>query len=221
MSDMTIVCGIDEAGRGPVIGPMVLCAVCIDAKNHAKFKEIGAKDSKELTRTERTELVASIQQLATAYKLIAVEPVEIDAAVQSKTTNLNWLEADKQAELLNALKPDVVYIDCPSPNIKAFTDYIQKKLIKKIEIHCAHHADRDYPAVSAASILAKVERDRLIDELKKKIGLDFGSGYPSDPYTKAFLEKNWKKYSTIFRKSWAPFKKYAQRLTQKKLEGFN
>ncbi|MDO8661225.1 MAG: ribonuclease HII, partial [Candidatus Woesearchaeota archaeon] len=173
---MTIVCGIDEAGRGPIIGPMVLCGVCVRTEDHLKFKEMGARDSKELTPKQRNALVRGIKELATAYKLVVVEPEEIDKTLRSKGTNLNWLEADKQAEILNELKPDVVYIDCPSPNIKAFTSYIRERVEKKMEIICAHHADRDYPSVSAASILAKVERDRLVEELKKQIGINFGSG---------------------------------------------
>ncbi len=216
--DMTVVCGIDEAGRGPIIGPMVLCGVCVSAENHLKFKEMGARDSKELTPQQRNSLVKGIKDLATAYKLIIVEPAEIDKALRSKATNLNWLEADKQAEILNELKPDVAYIDCPSPNIKAFTSYIRERVKKKMEIICAHHADRDYPSVSAASILAKVERDRLIEELKKKININFGSGYLTDPTTQAFIQKHWKTHQQLFRHTWKPYQDKIAELTQGKLD---
>lgn len=203
---MTIICGIDEAGRGPIIGPMVLCGLCVEEKNHFKLKEIGAKDSKELTPKQRENLVEHIKKIATSYKLIVVEPAEIDTALRNEETNLNWLEADKQAELLNFLQPDVVYVDCPSPNIRAFTSYLSERISKKIKIHCAHHADKDYPAVSGASILAKVERDRLIEELKEKIGLNFGSGYLTDPKTQAFMQKYWKTHQQLFRHTWKPYK---------------
>ena len=207
-------CGIDEAGRGPIIGPLVLCGVVIHEGEEQALLELGVKDSKLLSPKQR-ERIAEILKKKYSYHLVEVPPAEIDAAVQGANTNLNWLEADKAAEVINTLKPEHVVLDCPSPNIKAFTNYILERVTnKKTVLHCAHHADRDFPVVGAASIIAKVTRDARIAELKKKIGVDFGSGYIADPTTAAFLQKYWNKYSEIFRHSWAPYEKIIQQKKQ-------
>ncbi len=211
---MKTICGIDEAGRGPLIGPLVLCGVVIHEGEEQTLLDWGVKDSKLLTPKQREKL-ADILKQKYSYHLVEVPSTEIDAAVQGTTTNLNWLEADKAAEIINTLNPDHVILDCPSPNIKAYTNYILDKLTnKKTVLHCAHHADRDFPVVGAASILAKVTRDARIAELKKKIGIDFGSGYTADPTTAAFLQKYWNKYPELFRHSWAPYQKLVQQKKQ-------
>ena len=120
--------------------------------------------------------------------------------------NLNWLEADVQAQLINKLKPEKVIVDCPSNNIEAYSEYVRKKLNVDCELVCEHKADMNHLVVGAASILAKVTRDRAIEEIKKKVGQDIGSGYPADPVTKAFISDNYNKYPDIFRKSWQTYK---------------
>ena len=219
---MARICGIDEAGRGPVIGPLVICGYLIEAKQEKDLERLGVKDSKMLTREQREALFPQLVKLGT-HKLMVVEPAEIDAAVQSQDgMNLNWLEAAKAADIINALQPDIVYLDCPSPNIPAFTEYVQKLCTDPaVEIVAEHKADVHYPSVSAASILAKVTRDRLIDELKRRYDADFGSGYPSDPATKEFLEERWDdpKYP-FFRKSWASYTNIAKKRNQRSLGDF-
>jgi ribonuclease HII len=117
--------------------------------------------------------------------------------------------------------PDKAVLDCPSPNIRAYKEYVKKQLDdKKIKIIAEHKADVKYPVVSAASILAKVTRDREIEKLKKKIGMNFGSGYPSDAITKGFLKKHYKDFPDIFRKTWASYKKVAGDKKQKNLGEF-
>lgn len=206
-----LICGIDEAGRGPVIGPMVMAGVVVEEKDHERLREIGARDSKLLTPAQRERLFKEIVSTAIRYKIVVIPAAEIDKALETKGTNLNWLEAQHQVTLINDLAPGRVYIDCPSPNIKAYTSFIHERLKwpEQVEIVCAHHADRDYPSVSAASILAKVTRDEHIERIKQEIGIDFGSGYPSDPRTVEFLEKHWNDYPHIFRRSWAAYKRYA------------
>ena len=205
---MALLFGADEAGRGPVIGPLVMCGVVVEDTDLAKLAEIAVKDSKLLTERKREALFEPIKQIVKAYKLIIVEPAEIDEAVNSKTTNLNNLEAIKTALILNELKPDKAIVDCPSNNIAAYTEYLQHLLTIKTDLVLEHNAEK-HLQVAAASILAKVTSDRIIEEMKKKYG-DCGSGYPSDPKTKAFLLKNAKKYPEIFRKSWATYKNLAQ-----------
>ena len=220
---MTLIVGIDEAGRGPVIGPMVISAVSIKEEDIHKLEEIKVKDSKQLSPAQRENLFSKIKLIAYDYKILIIQPKEIDEAVVSDDLNLNWLEAEKNALLINMLKPDTAILDCPSNNIIAYRNYVKQRLEnKKVKITAEHKADERYPVVSAASILAKVTRDAEIEKLKAKLGVDFGSGYPSDPKTKAFLEKYFEneRYKDIFRKSWAPYIHLVKRKKQRKLIEF-
>ncbi len=218
---MKKVCGVDESGRGPIIGPLVIVGVIIDGKDEARLKNIGVKDSKLLTPKQREDLFEKIKEIVKNYEIIIVEPKEIDAAVESETTNLNWLEADKTALIINKLQPDKAIVDSPSPNLKRYREYITEKLNnKKIELVCEHKADVNYPVVAAASILAKVTRDKEIVIIEKAIGKPIGSGYPADPYTQEFLKKHLDKYENFVRKSWATYKAIKSSKGQKKLGSF-
>ncbi len=161
-----------------------------------------------------------IKKIIKSYKVIIISPQEIDKTLADKKTNLNWLEAIKSAEIINKLNPDKAILDCPSPNIKAYKAFLQKHLKKKIKLIVSHKADQLYPIVSAASIIAKVIRDNEIEKIKEKIGIDFGSGYPSDPLTVEFLKKNYRKYPEIFRKNWASYKELQKKKGQKSLSEF-
>lgn len=185
-----------------------MCGVVVYEEDIPLLAEIGVKDSKLLTEKKREALFEPIKKIVKAYKLIIIEPQEIDDAVNSASLNLNFLEAIKTALILNELKPDKAIVDCPSNNIPAYKEYLQNLLTVKMDLTLEHNAEK-HLQVAAASILAKVTRDRIIETLKKKYG-DMGSGYPSDPKTKAFLLKNAKKYPEIFRKSWATYKNLSQ-----------
>ena len=125
------------------------------------------------------------------YKAIVVSPEEIDNALFSENTNLNWLEADKSVEIMNHFNAERAILDCPSNNKENYVGYIRERLKNKdMEIKAEFKADRKYLAVGAASIIAKVIRDKEIDKLKKKYNVEFGSGYPSDEVTQNFLKKN-------------------------------
>ncbi|MCK5283565.1 MAG: ribonuclease HII [Nanoarchaeota archaeon] len=214
------VLGIDEAGRGPVIGPLVIAGTKIKQKDEKKLIALGVKDSKLLSKGQREYMFGQILKIVDSYKIIIIPPEKIDAALNSDSTNLNWLEADNSIEIINELKADKAILDCPSNNIKKYSEYIVNKLKTKTQVLAEHKADMKYPIVSAASILAKVTRDREIEEIKKKIGQNLGSGYPSDPITVAFLEKNYRKYPEIFRKTWAPYQNVINKKQQKKLFDF-
>ena len=202
---MVLVLGIDEAGRGPVIGPMVIAGVSIDEKDIDKLKKLGVKDSKLLSPKQREDMFDKIISIVKKYKSIITPPEEIDSALRSESLNLNWLEAIKSAEIINFLNPEKAIIDCPSNNIMAYKNFLKKHLKdKKTELVLEHKADFKYPIVSAASIIAKVTRDNEIKKIQKKIREPIGSGYPSDPVTINFLEKNYNNYQGIFRKEWAP-----------------
>ena len=203
--------GIDDAGRGPIIGPMFLAGVLIEQDQENKLKELGARDSKLIQHTERIKLAVEIKKTVISFNVQESSPKEIDQAVE--TINLNTLEAKKAAEIINQLNDNKsqikVIVDCPSVNIvawkKTMTGFI--KNTKNLDIHCEHKADFNHPVVSAASILAKVAREEAVEILKQQYG-NIGSGYPSDPYTKVFLEKHkdMLKTTDIVRKSWATWK---------------
>ncbi len=203
-----------------MIGPLVICGVLINEGEETQLLKLGVKDSKLLTPKQREKIAVELKK----YKCHVVEilPAEIDAAVRGEDgSNLNWLEAQKAVKIVDALKPTHVIMDCPSPNIKAYTAYILERLVdKKIKLQCAHHADRDFPVVGAASIIAKVLRDERVEQIKKKIGVDFGSGYIADPTTAAFLKKHWNTYPEIFRHSWAPYAEIVKEFGQGKLDGW-
>ncbi len=217
---MTVVAGLDDAGRGPVIGPMVLAGVSIEEEKLASLKALGVKDSKLLSPTQREVLYDKILKLVKNYKVAIIPPKEIDEAVESKSVNLNGLEAIHFAQIINFLKPDAAIVDCPSTNIRAYTDYLKIYLKEKVNLRCEHKADKNHVIVGAASIIAKVTRDREIEKLKQKYKVDFGSGYPSDPLTQQFLKENWKNYPDLFRKSWSSYKAYSEPKRQKSLSEF-
>ena len=217
---MKLICGIDEAGRGPVIGPLVTAGVVIEEGDEAKLTEMGIKDSKLILPKKREEMFEAVKKIVKRYEIIVLEPKDIDDALRSPSTNLNWLEADTTAAIVNKLKPDKAIVDCPSNNIEAYTEYLNKKINVKCEIVAEHKADLNYVVVGAASILAKVTRDRIIEEIKKEIGENIGSGYPADPITKRFLEDNWDKHPKIFRKTWKSYKNMITKKAQKGLGEF-
>jgi ribonuclease HII len=216
---MNLICGVDEAGRGPVLGPLVMAGVLIDEKNESILKNLGVKDSKLLTKGKRDELFKKIITLVKGYEIISITASEIDDALLSETMNLNILEAYKTADILNKLNPDKAIIDLPEKNQERYQGYIRKKLKnKEMNLITEHKADFNYPSVAAASILAKVTRDRYIDFLKEQIGIDFGSGYMTDEKTTKFLEKHWNNSKVnFFRKQWASWKNMKLKKEQKNL----
>jgi ribonuclease HII len=220
-----IVCGIDEAGRGPIIGPMVMAGVLIREEDTTKLEKIGVKDSKLLTKEQREDLFGKIKEIALNFKIEIVGPSMVDTALMGASSNLNWLEADTSAKIVNALKPDKVIVDCPSRNVSSYNNYFADKLndeLNKVEVVMEHKADLNYVVVGAASILAKVVRDREIEKLKKKFKVEFGSGYLSDEKTQVFLKGNFDNtlYKEFFRKSWQPYRDLVKWKDQKTLTNF-
>jgi len=172
-----------------------------------------------LSQRQRELIAAEIKKIAN-WKIIKVEPMEIDEAIDGNNSlNLNWLEARKTAEIINDLEPDIAYIDCPSPNIEAYTNYLKKLLKKEVKLVVEHKAEK-YAVVGAASILAKVVRENEVKKIEKKVGESIGTGYVSNPICQEFLKKNWDKYSNIFRKSWISWKNHKIAKEQRKIEDF-
>jgi ribonuclease HII len=212
--------GIDDAGRGPVIGPMILAGILIDETEYDKIKNLNAKDSKLLTLLQRKKIADQLRPNFT-HKIVISTPEQID-----NSDNLNYLEAIKTAQIINHLKKETnekikVIVDCPSVNISSWQNDVQKLLEnpENIILSCEHKADRDHPIVGAASILAKEKREEEIKKLKQRYNIDFGSGYPADPKTKNFITKNHnkKEFKEIIRFSWNTVKKLQKSSNQKKL----
>ncbi len=220
-----LILGIDDAGRGPLIGPMALAGCLIPKSLEKEFKEIGVRDSKTLTDKKREFLAGEIRKKAISYHVTLSFPERIDEGIK-KGVNLNTIEAMEAAEIINKLteninEPVSIIIDCPSTNREAWRNQVISYIhfTDNLHIICEHKADRDYVAVSAASILAKSQRETEVAKIKEKIGEDFGSGYTSDPLTIAFMKNRCKKYKDagLFRKSWSTFQNNQKENEQKKL----
>jgi len=217
--------GIDDAGRGPVIGPMVLAGCLLDEATETELRRLGVRDSKQLTPKRRAFLEKIIREKAEAFEIEVINPVDIDGQGK-KGINLNQVEAIMCSKIIDKInkgyKKIKVVIDCPSTNINAWRDYVKMNIgnLSNLDVICEHKADKNHVSVSAASILAKEERERRMSKLKKKFGEEIGSGYPSDPTTTKFLEKNIIKHdkSGLFRKSWKTWQNAAAKTKQKKLE---
>jgi len=219
-----IIVGVDEAGRGPVLGSLVMAALAFKEEDIPKLAWMGVKDSKLLSSQAREELFDRIRELVHDFRIEVIEPDAIDLSLQEEGTNLNWLEADTSARLVSELDPDTIILDCPSPNLAAYRDYVSQRLHSAVQqkatLIVEHKADVNHLVVAAASIIAKVIRDRSVEKIKAKIGIDFGSGYMSDPKTKEFLEHHHKDYSHLFRKEWQSFKDVEKKKRQRKLADF-
>jgi len=213
------IAGIDDAGRGPIIGPLAIAGVLLEEGDLPKLAALGVRDSKVLSPRKRERLAGEIGELALKCHVIMIPPAEIDRVVETgrKLHKLNRLEAQTMARVITALKPDVAYVDASDVLADRFKSHIEENLSFKVQIVSEHKADANYPIVSAASIIAKVERDKAISKLREKYG-DLGSGYVTDPKTIKFLE-NWIKnsgsYPDFVRKSWKPAKKLKERAGSK------
>ena len=219
-----LVLGIDDAGRGPVIGPMVLAGCLIKESLKNELKKLGVRDSKQLTQKRREFLEKVIKEKAESFEIVVLSPEEIDRS-NAEGIKLNELEALAAAKIINKLnlgKEKIrVILDCPSVSLVKWREFLMLQInnLSNLEIVCEHKADKNHISVGAASILAKTERERQMEELRKKYGDDMGSGYSSDPKTKKFLEKNISnpKSNSLFRKTWATWKNASQKTVQKKL----
>lgn len=217
------IAGVDEAGRGPMIGPMVICGVLLFPETMPKLEKIGVKDSKTLSPTRRSILSKKINDLAEKIEIKSISASEIDR--RRKRTTLNEIEVAEFVSVVKSLKPQEVYLDAADVKAKRFGKTIGERsglAAKGAIIVSEHKADSKYPIVSAASIIAKVERDRVIDRLHLQYG-DFGSGYPSDPKTVEFVRdiiRDGRKLPPIIRKSWDSVRKIRDSEDQSKLGEF-
>lgn len=214
-----MICGIDEAGRGPVMGPLVVCGVSIDRDE--ALRALGVKDSKKLSRSQRESLSGKIEHVVSGIEIVEVAASEIDILREEMT--LNQLEAKLFASIIKKLGPDVAYVDAADVDEARFGRDINEELGSPIEIVSKHKADDTYPVVSAASILAKVRRDDRMKEIENEIGETVGSGYASDPITIRFMESWLERNGGLppnTRKSWDTSSRLTNLNAIKKLDKF-
>ena len=215
--------GVDEAGKGCVIGSLFICGYLIDEKKLPLLQKWRVRDSKLVLPKRREFLEKKLKKLADDFILIKLSAMDIDKL--RTETNLNKIWIGKIQEIINDIKPQKVFVDALEVN----TEKLKRKIIsglkedlKGIEIICENFADKKYPIVGAASIVAKVNRDAEIKNLHKKFGF-FGSGYTSDPRTIKFLkdwiEKN-RQFPYFVRRSWVTARELKKEKIQKTIKDY-
>ncbi len=198
--------GIDEAGRGSVLGPMVIAGVIIPEKMEKVLERMGVKDSKRLVPNRRTILSRKLKKMFD-YEIVVISALEIDK-MRADGINLNEIEKNAMRDLIIRLNPEKAIVDAVDVKAERFQNYLCEST--GVNVIAEHKADDKYIEVSAASIIAKAERDAQIAEINKeyiKTG-GIGSGYPSDPTTKKFLNNyTYDEMPEFVRKSWATVSK--------------
>ena len=200
-----IICGIDEAGRGSLLGPIIVAGVCVTKKSISEMVENGIKDSKLLSPKKRQVLFGHVINLAESICVCRINIEDIDFHVFRN--NLNLLEAEAMAITIRNMKSDKTYVDScdvnPSRYQRTIKSFLKQNNTKLVSMH---HADRLSVVVSGASIIAKVIRDSELSKIRIKYG-DVGSGYPSDTKTIKFVKEWFRQKNEIppfARKSWKP-----------------
>ncbi|PKL62463.1 MAG: ribonuclease HII [Methanomicrobiales archaeon HGW-Methanomicrobiales-2] len=172
---------MDEAGKGSVLGPMVVAAVGCRATEDLAALPI--RDSKVL-RPKQREALYQILLRDFSIAIVTIDAAGIDDA-RSRMT-MNTCVAELHAEALTGLRPEYAYVDACDVNAERYGRTVAAYLDFPCEIVAEHRADARHKIVGAASVVAKVTRDRAIQELSQQYG-KIGSGYPSDPTTIEFL----------------------------------
>jgi len=203
--------GIDEAGRGCVIGPLVIAIAKADEGIEGRLHELGVRDSKLLTSSARKKLAGSIRSLC-SLAVAKVDARELNELMRKKIS-LNEIEAMKMAQLIDELGAEHVIVDSPDRNGKNFEKRVRRYLKTDCTLICENKADANHAIVGAASIIAKVERDREIEKIKRRLGVDFGSGYTSDEETISFLRSNLssREFMKFVRVRWETLNRVRQR----------
>lgn len=172
--------GVDEAGKGPVLGSMFAAAVRVDPA----ALPADVDDSKAVSPAERQRLVREIHEVADAVSVSEI-PVE---RIDDPETDMNALTVDAHVQALSAVAVggDECYVDAGDTNAVRFERNVADDVSAAVDLHAEHGADETYPVVGAASIVAKVAREAHVAALAARYGA-IGSGYPSDPTTREFL----------------------------------
>ena len=208
--------GIDESGRGCLVGNLVVAGVSMPREKVAMLREMGVRDSKLLSPKRREALYGEIVKVSERVFSTRISPEEIDVVVLTgrRYRKLNYLEALYFAKVADQLGASHVTVDASDTSPVRFRDTIAENMTSRCRVVAFHKADRNFPVVSAASVIAKVERDRAVGELRERYG-DFGSGYPSDPRTRSFfteMMRNGRDLPSFVRKSWKTLDRLEQSL---------
>jgi len=195
--------GADEAGKGPVIGSMFVVGVVIDEEMLFDLAALGVKDSKLLHPQRREHLASRIEKIARDRYVLEVKPEVIDELRQIMT--MNDIMVKSFAKVVEKLPADRAILDAADVDPNRFAKRVKDLSGTGMEVVAEHRADKNHSVVAAASILAKVNRDRSVREIEKAVGEEIGSGYPSDPTTVRFLEGWVKEHGDLppfARRSW-------------------
>jgi ribonuclease HII len=218
-----MICGVDESGRGPVMGPMIIAGITLE--DDSKLIEFKVRDSKKITPQRRKILSKMIIEIALDYEILVIPAKDIDD--MRKVMTLNDIEVNAFTKIIKKLKPENCYVDSTDVNEKRFGKNILSGLSFKPNIISRHKADDIYPIVSAASILAKTRRDeevkKIAQDLEKQLNLPLGSGYPADPITQKFLKIWLEKFGELppyTRHSWKTAQNILKDRNIKKLDKF-
>ncbi|MBI2543399.1 MAG: ribonuclease HII [Candidatus Aenigmarchaeota archaeon] len=204
---------------------MVLAGVTIEKKSEKKLKALGVKDSKELTPKKREEIFEHIDKMAKNVVVLKVGACKIDS-YRKMGVNLDKIEAMKMAEIIDFTNSSLVYIDSLTHNPSRFKSVVSSfvKNNKNVELVVDNYMDESVIAVSAASIVAKVHRDREIKEIEEKVGRPIGVGYSHDAVTIQFVEQVIKESKgelpDYIRKSWVTTELLQEKAWQKKVMEF-
>ncbi|MDI6859580.1 MAG: ribonuclease HII [Methanocellales archaeon] len=205
------IAGVDEAGKGPVIGPMIVAGVMVQEDMLPMLERTGVRDSKAISPKKRGFLASKIREVGICH-ILEISPREIDAL--RKRMTMNEIIVESYVRVLKQLTPDKAFLDAADVNVERFAKNVQDRYGKRIKIVSEHNADIKYPIVSAASILAKVRRDETVQELEHLLGKNIGSGYPSDIRTRCFLDDWIKEHDSLpsfVRHSWKTAKNALKR----------
>lgn len=205
------IAGVDEAGKGPVIGPMIVAGVMVQEDMFPMLERMGVRDSKAISPKKREFLASKIREVGICH-ILEISPREIDVLRERMT--MNEIIVESYARVLKHLTPDKAFLDAADVNVERFAKNVQDRYGKRIKIVSEHNADIKYPIVSAASILAKVRRDETVQELEYLLGKNIGSGYPSDIRTRCFLDDWIKEHDSLpsfVRHSWRTAKSALKR----------
>ncbi len=211
------IAGVDEAGKGPVIGSMIVAGVMVQEDMLPMLERMGLRDSKAISPKKREFLASKIKEIGICYTL-EISSSEIDDL--RKKTTLNEIVVESYVRVLKQLKPDKALLDAADVDADRFAKNVQEGYGRNIKITSEHNADVKYTLVSAASIIAKVRRDETMRELERLLGKNIGSGYPSDIRTVCFLDDWIKEHGSLpsfVRHSWKTAKNALKRHEQSRM----
>jgi len=208
-----MIAGADEAGRGCVIGPLVIAVAVAKEEAAKRLRRAGVRDSKLLSASARKRLAVKVRrECGVLVDMVTAEELN---RLMGRRISLNEIEAMRIAKMFMKLGEGVraAYVDSPDTEPERFERRIRRYYNAPFAVMCENKADFKYPIVGAASIIAKVERDAEIERIKRIVGFDFNSGYSSDAVTVAYLKKNLHKpeLQPFIRKEWETVSRMKQR----------